>query len=56
MDSGDFDQDGDEDIFLTPLTLSFRQIPKESVNKWEESGADIMMLENQLYGKNEKTN
>ncbi|MDZ4148315.1 MAG: VCBS repeat-containing protein [Flavobacteriaceae bacterium] len=56
MDSGDFDQDGDEDIFLTPLTLSFRQIPKESVKKWEESGADIMILENQLVSKKKVVN
>ena len=49
MDASDIDQDGDEDIVLSSLTLGFTPVPKVLTERWKNNNVDIMVLENMLY-------
>ncbi len=46
MDSGDFDNDGDEDIVLSAFSYAFTPVPKDFRDIWENSNTDLMILEN----------
>nr|WP_297788886.1 FG-GAP-like repeat-containing protein [uncultured Allomuricauda sp.] len=49
MDAADIDNDGDEDIVLSSLTLGFTPVPKVLSDRWKESNVDIVVLENLLH-------
>lgn len=49
MDTSDIDNDGDEDIVLSSLTLGFTPVPKVLTERWKNNNVDIMVLENVLY-------
>ena len=49
MDASDIDNDGDEDIVLSSLTLGFTPVPKVLTERWKNDNVDIMVLENVLY-------
>ncbi len=49
MDASDIDNDGDEDIVISSLTLGFTPVPKVLLDRWNNSNVDIMVLENVLY-------
>ncbi len=49
MDSADIDDDGDEDIVLSSLTLGFTPVPKVLSERWSNSNVDILVLENLLH-------
>lgn len=51
MDTSDIDNDGDEDIVLSSLTLGFTPVPKVLTERWKNNNVDIMVLENVLYWK-----
>ncbi|MBR9854938.1 MAG: VCBS repeat-containing protein [Algicola sp.] len=46
MDAADIDNDGDEDIVLSSLTLGFTPVPKVLSDRWINSNVDITVLEN----------
>lgn len=46
MDSGDFDQDGDQDIVLSSFTYGFTPVPEDLAKIWDSTTTDIMILEN----------
>ena len=46
MDSGDFDQDGDQDIVLSSFTYGFTPVPEHLADLWESTTTDIMLLKN----------
>ncbi len=48
MDTGDFDNDGDEDIVLSPFTYIFTPVPDSLNTYWREKGPDMLLLDNQL--------
>lgn len=48
MDAGDVDQDGDDDIILSSFTYAFTPVPKDLSLLWDESNADLLILENKL--------
>lgn len=49
MDAADIDNDGDEDIVLSSLTLGFTPVPKVLSDRWTNSNVDITVLENLLH-------
>jgi FG-GAP-like repeat len=49
MDAADIDDDGDEDLVLSSLTLGFTPVPEVLSNRWKNSNVDILVLENTLY-------
>ena len=49
MDASDIDNDGDEDIVLSSLTLGFTPVPKVLTDRWKNNNVDIMLLENLLH-------
>ena len=49
MDAADIDNDGDEDLVLSSLTLGFTPVPEVLSNRWKNSNVDIMVLENTLH-------
>ena len=49
MDAADIDNDGDEDIVLSSLTLGFTPVPEVLSERWKESNVDIVVLENLLH-------
>ncbi|RIV30738.1 hypothetical protein D2V08_16845 [Flagellimonas lutimaris] len=49
MDAADIDDDGDEDLVLSSLTLGFTPVPEVLSNRWKNSNVDIMVLENTLH-------
>ena len=53
MDTGDFDMDGDVDLFLSALTYSFTPVPPAFSNSWNETKVDILVLENNLISKDQ---
>jgi len=53
IDTGDFDLDGDTDIILSALTYSFTPVPPALSNAWNETKADLLVLENNLIVKDQ---
>jgi hypothetical protein len=51
MDVADVDQDGDEDILLGSFAFRVTPTPKELINRWRQSKAGVIMLENQSNRK-----
>lgn len=51
MDSGDFDNDGDEDIVLSAFSYVFTPVPNDLKSVWENSNSDLMILENKTNSK-----
>lgn len=49
IDASDIDNDGDEDIVLSSLTLGFTPVPKVLTDRWKNNNVDIMLLENLLH-------
>lgn len=49
MDASDIDNDGDEDIVLSSLTLGFTPVPQVLKDRWKNNKMDIMLLENLLH-------
>ncbi|MDF0705706.1 MAG: FG-GAP-like repeat-containing protein [Bacteroidota bacterium] len=49
MDAADIDNDGDEDLVLSSLTLGFTPVPEVLSNRWKNSNVDILVLENLLH-------
>lgn len=48
MDSGDFDNDGDQDIVLSAFSYSFTPVPNSFAKRWQENNLDLLVLENKL--------
>lgn len=53
MDTGDFDMDGDTDLFLSGLTYSFTPVPPAFSDAWNQTKTDVLVLENNLIRKNQ---
>ncbi|GAB3910180.1 hypothetical protein GCM10028803_49500 [Larkinella knui] len=51
MDAADVDRDGDEDILLGSFAFRVTPTPKELLNRWRQSKAGVILLENQLKKK-----
>ncbi len=48
MDKGDIDQDGDIDLMISSFSYVFSPVPSEFQQGWQESGVDMLVLENKL--------
>ena len=48
MDKGDIDQDGDIDLMISSFSYVFSPVPPEFQQGWQESGVDMLVLENKL--------
>ncbi|MDA8595173.1 VCBS repeat-containing protein [Flavobacteriaceae bacterium] len=48
MDKGDIDQDGDLDLMISSFSYVFSPIPQKFQKAWQESGVDMLVLENKL--------
>ncbi len=53
LDIGDVDLDGDTDIILSAFTYVFTPVPAAITAAWKENNADIMILENTLFDKDQ---
>ena len=49
IDSGDIDNDGDQDIILSPFSYVFTPVPELLQQKWDASLVDFIVLQNKLY-------
>jgi hypothetical protein len=49
MDSGDFDQDGDQDIVLSSFTYGFTPVPQHLADIWQSTTTDILLLKNNKH-------
>ncbi|MBT8204649.1 MAG: VCBS repeat-containing protein [Eudoraea sp.] len=46
LTSGDVDSDGDEDVIVSSFTYAFTPVPEELKNHWDQTGTDLLILEN----------
>ncbi len=46
LTSGDIDADGDEDVMVSSFTYAFTPVPEELKNYWDQTGTDVLILEN----------
>ena len=53
LDIGDVDLDGDTDIILSAFTYVFTPVPPAITANWKKNNADIMVLENTLFDKDQ---
>lgn len=53
LDKGDIDLDGDVDIILSAFTYVFVPVPQNITKAWGQNNADIMILENKLFDKDQ---
>ena len=53
LDKGDIDLDGDIDIILSAFTYVFVPVPPAITAAWGQNNADIMILENNLFSKDQ---
>ena len=53
LDIGDVDLDGDTDIILSAFTYVFTPVPAAITANWKKNNADIMVLENTLFDKDQ---
>ena len=53
LDKGDIDLDGDVDIILSAFTYVFVPVPQRITEAWGQNNADIMILENNLFDKDQ---
>ncbi len=49
LEKGDVDQDGDEDVILSPFTYVFTPVPDSLNHAWNTKGVDLLILENTLF-------
>ncbi|GAB3326580.1 hypothetical protein GCM10027299_25760 [Larkinella ripae] len=51
MDAADVDQDGDEDLLLGSFAFRVTPTPKELLQRWRQSKAGVILLENQTKNR-----